>query len=84
MSERSLPFYQAAQLRSLPDDLREQATTKGLEQAFAMDLFSLEQNVKDALATLDPELAALAAQQARELQAAIRAAPDKSDGLLLR
>ena len=84
MAGRTIPFYQAAQLRSLPGDLREQATSKGLEQAFAMDLFSLELNVKDALATLDPELADLATQQARELLAAIKAAPDKSDGLLLR
>ena len=84
MPGRAIPFYQTAQLRNLPADLREQATQKGLDQAFAMELFSLDLNVKDALATLDPELAELALQQARELQAAIKAAPDKSDGFLLR
>lgn len=84
MPGRTIPFYQAAQLRALPGELREQAVAKGLDTAFAMDLFSLELNVKEALTTLDPELAELAAHQARELQAAIRAAPDKSDGLLLR
>ena len=84
MPGRAIPFYQTAQLRNLPADLREQATQKGLDQAFAMELFSLDLNVKEALATLDPELADLALQQARELQAAIKAAPDKSDGFLLR
>lgn len=84
MPGRAIPFYQTAQLRNLPADLREQATQKGLDQAFAMELFSLDLNVKEALATLDPELAELALQQARELQAAIKAAPDKSDGFLLR
>jgi len=84
MPGRAIPVTQPAQLRILPADLREQATQKGLDQAFAMELFSLDLNVKDALATLDPELAELALQQARELQAAIKAAPDKSDGFLLR
>lgn len=84
MPGRAIPFYQTAQLRNLPADLREQATQKGLDQAFAMELFSLDLNVKEALATLDPELAELALHQARELQAAIKAAPDKSDGFLLR
>ena len=84
MPGRAIPFYQTAQLRNLPADLREQATQKGLDQAFAMELFSLDLNVKEALATLNPELADLALQQARELQAAIKAAPDKSDGFLLR
>lgn len=84
MPGRAIPFYQTAQLRNLPADLREQATQKGLDQAFAMELFSLELNVKDALTTRDPDLAEKALQQARELQSAIRAAPDKSDGMLLR
>lgn len=84
MSGRTIPFYQAAQLRALPGELRQQATAKGLEHAFAMDLFSLELNVKDAVEAMDAELAGRAQQQARELQAAIRAAPDKSDDLLLR
>lgn len=84
MPGRTIPFYVTAQLRNLPADLREQATQKGLERAFAMELFSLESNVKDALATLDTDLAELALEQARELQIAIRAAPDKSDGFLLR
>ena len=84
MPGRTIPFYQAAHLRSMPGEVREQAIAKGLNKAFAMELFSLELNVKEALATLDPDLAELATQQARELQAAIRAAPDKSDGLLLR
>jgi len=78
------PFYQLAQLQNLLADLREQATQKGLDQAFAMELFSLESNVKDALASRSAELGDLARHQARELQAAIRAAPDKSDGFLLR
>lgn len=84
MSGRAIPFYQTAQLRNLPADLRELATNKGLDSAFAMELFSLEQNVKEALAAGDSRLADLARHQARELQAAIKAAPDKSDGLLLR
>ena len=33
----------------------QQAIAKGLDKAFAMELFSLELNVKEALATLDPE-----------------------------
>ncbi|HET8986057.1 MAG TPA: hypothetical protein VFN03_09895 [Trueperaceae bacterium] len=84
MPGRPIPFYQTAQLRNLPADLREQATQKGLDQAFAMELFSLELNVKEALSRLDPALAELAIQQGRELQSAIKAAPDKSDGFLLR
>jgi heme exporter protein D len=84
MPGRAIPFYQTAQLRNLPADLREQATQKGLDQAFAMELFSLESNVKEALSRHDQTLAELALQQARDLQSAIKAAPDKSDGLLLR
>lgn len=84
MPGRAIPFYQTAQLRNLAADLREQATRKGLGQAFAMELFSLDLNVKDALATLDPDLVDIATQRARELRSAIRAAPDKSDGMLLR
>lgn len=84
MPARTIPFYQVAQLRNFVADLRELAAQKGLERAFAMDLFSLELNVKDAIATLDPELADMATQQARELQVAMRAAPDKSDGFLMR
>lgn len=84
MPGRPIPFYQTAHLRNLPPALRELATSKGLDNAFAMELFSLEQNVKEALAANDARLVDRAQQQARELQAAIKAAPDKSDGLLLR
>lgn len=78
------PFYVEAQLKSLLRDAQELAATKRLADAFAMELFSLGRAVDEALEARSTARAKVAVEQARKLIDTLQAAPDKSDGLLMR
>jgi len=84
MRRDDVPFYLKAQLRSAVEQIRGLAEEKGLMQAFEMELFALHRTVEEVLLAGDRTAAERALDQARELEARVRAAPRKSDPLLLR
>ena len=84
MRAHDAPFYLKAQLRSLVQECRALAEEKGLTQAFEMDLFALERTSDEVLVAGDKDALGRTMAQARELEARLRAAPRKSDPLLLR
>lgn len=79
-----LPFHLQAQLRNTLQDVRVLAGEKGLEQAFAMELFSVGHAVKDALEHRSAESGRMALRQLLDLQRALKAARSKGDGFLQR
>ncbi len=84
MRHDDAPFFLKAQLRSIVDAIRALAEEKGLTQAFEMDLFALQRTVEEVLQAGDRTAAERALDQARDLEARVKAAPRKSDPLLLR
>lgn len=84
MRPDDVPFYLKAQLRSLLQEVHDLAEEKGLAQAFEMELFALDRTTEEVLAAGDKAGAERVLEQARELEARLRAAPRKSDPLLLR
>jgi primosomal protein N'' len=84
MGADAVPFYLKAQLKTLVQECRTMAEEKGLTQAFEMDLFALERTAEEMLVAGDKESVERALAQAKDLEARLRAAPRKSDPLLLR
>lgn len=79
-----LPFHLEAQLRNTLQDVRVLASQKGLEQAFAMELFSVGHAVQDALRSRSGEAGRLALRQLLDLHRTLKATRSKGDGFLQR
>ena len=78
------PFYLEAQIKNLLQDARSLADTKRLADVFEIELFSLEQAVREALSSRSEADCRAALAQGRKLVKTIEDAPDKSGGLLIR
>ncbi|MFO7546397.1 MAG: hypothetical protein R6W77_12970 [Trueperaceae bacterium] len=79
-----LPFHLEAQLRNTLQDVRVLAGAKGLEHAFAMELFSVGHTVEDALTDRSAEAGRMALRQLLDLQRTLKGARSRSDGFLQR
>jgi hypothetical protein len=78
------PFYLEAQIKNLLLDARSLADTKRLTDVFEIELFSMEQAVREALKSRAEADGQAALAQGRKLLQALKDAPDKSGGLLIR
>jgi len=78
------PFYLEAQIKNLLLDARSLADTKRLTDVFEIELFSMEQAVREALKSRSEVDGRAALAQGRKLIQALKDAPDKSGGLLIR
>jgi len=79
-----LPFHLEAQLRNTLQDVRVLASEKGLEQAFAMELFSVGHAVQDALQSRSAEAGRKALRHLLDLHRTLKATRSKGDGFLQR
>ena len=73
----AIPVTTHTKLRNALGDVEDLATAKGLEQAFAMELFSLRQSVEEAIHGSDAELARKALRDARMLWGVLRGTPGR-------
>lgn len=73
----ALPVIIRTKLRNALGDVEDLAAAKGLEHAFAMELFSLRRTVGEALDIDDPELARKAMRDARMLWGLLRGTPGR-------
>lgn len=77
----SNPFTIRMKLTSALGDVKDLAAAKGLEQVFAMELFSLQKTVEEALEHGDPDVADKALRDARLLWGLLRGAPGRYTGV---
>lgn len=83
MSSDDLPFFQAAQLKNLLNDVRALAAQKRLEAVFEVELFGFAQEVAAVLAAPTRDTGEAALREGRALLQKLKDAPDKSDSQLL-
>ncbi|HKI58105.1 MAG TPA: hypothetical protein VKA00_02665 [Trueperaceae bacterium] len=79
MSE-TIPFTIRTKLTNALGDVEDLAKAKGLQETFAVELFSLRRNVEDAVGMDDPELADKALRDARLLWGLLRGTPGRYSG----
>ncbi|MEJ2287311.1 MAG: hypothetical protein P8Y02_01495 [Deinococcales bacterium] len=73
----AIPFTIRTKLTNALGDVEDLATAKGLEQVFAMELFSLRKTVEEALDTDDTDVADKALRDARVLWGLLRGTPGR-------
>lgn len=77
----SKPFNIRTKLTNALGDVKDLAIAKGLEQVFAMELFSLQKTVEEAVELGDPDMASKALRDARVLWGLLRGTPGRYHGV---
>jgi len=80
MSE-TIPFTIRTKLADALGDVEDLAKAKGLQDTFAVELFSLRRNVEEAVERDDAELANKALRDARLLWGLLRGTPGRYRGV---
>ena len=73
----AIPFSIRTKLTNALGDVEDLATAKGLEQVFAVELFSLRKTVEEALDTGDTDVVDKALRDARVLWGLLRGTPGR-------
>jgi hypothetical protein len=75
--DNAIPFTIRTKLTNALGDVEDLATAKGLQQVFAVELFSLRKTVEEALDTGDRDVADKALRDARVLWGLLRGTPGR-------
>lgn len=73
----AIPFTIRTKLTNALGDVEDLATAKGLEQVFAVELFSLRKTIEQALDTADGDVVDKALRDARVLWGLLRGTPGR-------